>query len=134
MVLPFAVEVMRHLSNGDGALEVQRFITLWIHSRKQRSTFAVDTYFSNGRSVISVQRPLCRHFDISPGGHVPDHKSVLMWMDAFRGKGNVSKERKGPHRGSLEHLKMWNEFVCQVRPVCDKDPTTLLTYSPTKEF
>ncbi|GFX82498.1 hypothetical protein TNCV_2166461 [Trichonephila clavipes] len=35
-------------------------------------------------------------------------------------------------RKPLEHLKMWNELVCQFRPVCDNHPTALLTHSPRK--
>ncbi|GFX11427.1 DUF4817 domain-containing protein [Trichonephila clavipes] len=100
---------------------------LW--SRTQRA-FAVEDYFSNGCSVTAVQRDFRRHFDIPPSGHVPDWKCVLMWMDAFRTTGNVSKEKKGP----LEHLKMGDEFVCQIRPVCDNHPTILLTLSPRKGF
>lgn len=68
---------------------------LW--SRQQRA-FAVEAYFSNARSVIAVQRAFRRHFDIPPRGRVPDRKSVLMWVDAFRGTGNVAKERKGPQK------------------------------------
>ncbi|GFT78123.1 hypothetical protein TNCV_837361 [Trichonephila clavipes] len=34
-------------------------------------------------------------------------------------------------RKSLEHLKIWNEFICQFRLVCDYDPT-ILTCSPRK--
>ncbi|GFX02594.1 hypothetical protein TNCV_728481 [Trichonephila clavipes] len=35
-------------------------------------------------------------------------------MGAFRETGNVSKERQRPSE-TLEHLKMWNEFMCQFR-------------------
>ncbi|GFU58400.1 DUF4817 domain-containing protein [Trichonephila clavipes] len=56
----------------------------------------MEVYFSNGLSVIEVQRTFRRHFDIPPRGRVPDQKCVLMSMDAFRATGNVSKERKGP--------------------------------------
>ncbi|GFX75804.1 uncharacterized protein TNCV_2237761 [Trichonephila clavipes] len=57
---------------------------------------------------------------------------VLMRMDAFKVTGNVSKERKD-FRGPLENPKMWNEFVYQFRPVCDHDPTMLLTHYTRKE-
>ncbi|GFT25004.1 DUF4817 domain-containing protein [Trichonephila clavipes] len=66
---------------------------LW--SSQQRA-FAVEAYFSNGRSVVAVQCAFHRRFGISPRGRVPGRKCVLMWIDAFRATGNVSKERKGP--------------------------------------
>ncbi|GFW47123.1 DUF4817 domain-containing protein [Trichonephila clavipes] len=66
---------------------------LW--SRQQRA-FAVETCFSNGRSVIAMQRVFHSHFDIPPRGRVPDWKCVFIWMDAYRATRNVSKERKRP--------------------------------------
>ncbi|GFV73705.1 hypothetical protein TNCV_4949421 [Trichonephila clavipes] len=89
----------------------------------------MEAYFFNGRSVIAVQRAFPRHFDI-PGGCVPDRKCVLMWIYAFRAMENVSKERKDLRR-PLEHLKMWNEFVCQFISIYDND-LTILTRSPRK--
>ncbi|GFV07187.1 hypothetical protein TNCV_3602051 [Trichonephila clavipes] len=44
---------------------------LW--SRQQRA-FVVQAYFSNGRSVIAMQRAFRHHFDIPPRGYVPDRK------------------------------------------------------------
>ncbi|GFX27051.1 LAM_G_DOMAIN domain-containing protein [Trichonephila clavipes] len=63
-------------------------------SRQQRA-FAVEAYFSNGRSVIGGKLAFRRHFDIPPRGRVPDRKCVLIRMDAFRVMGSVFKERKG---------------------------------------
>ncbi|GFV59043.1 DUF4817 domain-containing protein [Trichonephila clavipes] len=63
---------------------------LW--SRQQRA-FAVETYFSNGRSVIAVQHAFRRYVDIPRRERVPDRKCVLVWVDSFRATGNVSKER-----------------------------------------
>ena len=68
---------------------------LW--SREQRA-FTVEAYFSNGHSIIAVQRAFRRHFDIPPRGRVPDRKSILLWVDAFRESGNVSRKKKGPPR------------------------------------
>ncbi|GFY36528.1 uncharacterized protein TNCV_27341 [Trichonephila clavipes] len=66
-------------------------------SRWQWGVFAVEAYFSNGRSVVVAQRVFLHYFDIPPRSSVPPYgKCVLMWMDAFRATGNVSKERKGP--------------------------------------
>ncbi|GFV75224.1 uncharacterized protein TNCV_3190731 [Trichonephila clavipes] len=79
-----------------------------LRSRQQRA-FTVETYFSNARSVIALQRVFRRHFDIPTRSHVPDQKCVLMWNDAFRATGNVSKERKGPPKtigtpGNMERV------------------------------
>ncbi|GFU39974.1 DUF4817 domain-containing protein [Trichonephila clavipes] len=63
---------------------------------KQQRAFAVEAYFSNGWSVISMQRVFRRQFDILPRGRVLVWKCILMWIDVFRATGNVSKERKGP--------------------------------------
>ncbi|GFV11176.1 uncharacterized protein TNCV_2719191 [Trichonephila clavipes] len=46
--------------------------------------------------MIAAQRAFPRHFNIPPRGRVPDRKCVLMWMDAIREAGNVSKQREGP--------------------------------------
>ncbi|GFV37688.1 hypothetical protein TNCV_2708031 [Trichonephila clavipes] len=43
-----------------------------------------EGYFSNGRSVIGVQRAIRRDFNIPSRGRVADLKSVSMWMDTFR--------------------------------------------------
>ena len=68
---------------------------LW--SREERA-FAVEAYFSNGHAVIAVQRAFRRHFKIPSRGRVPDRKSILLWVDAFKETGSVSKRRKGPTR------------------------------------
>ncbi|GFT48205.1 hypothetical protein TNCV_4022911 [Trichonephila clavipes] len=89
---------------------------------------------SLGWSMIAVQRAFFRHFDILPRGHVPDWKCVLMWMDASEQLGMPPKKGKDLQI-QIEHLTMWNEFVCQFRPVCDNDATLLLLiYSPRKGF
>ena len=38
---------------------------------KVEHAFAVETYFSNGRSIIATQRAFCTHFNIAPHGRVP---------------------------------------------------------------
>lgn len=64
----------------------------------EQRAFAVKAYFSHGHSFIAVQRAFRRHFEIPPRGRVPDRKSILMWVEAFKTTGNVSKRRKGPSR------------------------------------
>ncbi|GFW57591.1 DUF4817 domain-containing protein [Trichonephila clavipes] len=77
---------------------------LW--SSKLR-TLVVEVYFSNGRSVNAVQRSFRHHFDIPPRDRVPDRKCVLMRVDAFRAKINVSKERNGARKtiGAPENVE-----------------------------
>ena len=50
------------------------------------------------RAVIAMQRAFRRHFGIPPRGRVPDRNSILLWVDAFRETGEVSKRRRGPTR------------------------------------
>ncbi|GFT83506.1 hypothetical protein TNCV_232601 [Trichonephila clavipes] len=64
--------------------------------RGSSHAFERDACFSNWWFVNAVQRVFRHHFDIPPPSQVPDRKYVLMWNDAFRETGNVSKERKGP--------------------------------------
>ncbi|GFT63960.1 hypothetical protein TNCV_2314311 [Trichonephila clavipes] len=52
------------------------------------------------------------------------------WMPSEQ-RGMSSKKGKDLRR-PLEHLKKWNEFVCQFRLVCDNDIAILLTRSPKK--
>ncbi|GFT34047.1 hypothetical protein TNCV_4384941 [Trichonephila clavipes] len=61
---------------------------------RQQSAFAVESYFSSGRSAITVQRAYQRLFDIPPRVPVPDRKCVLMSMDAFRATVNVEQARE----------------------------------------
>ncbi|PRD30773.1 UNVERIFIED_CONTAM: hypothetical protein NCL1_25382 [Trichonephila clavipes] len=70
---------------------------LW--SRQQRA-FAVEAYFSNGLSVMAVQRYFLCQFDIPLRSHVPDRKCILMWMNAFRRNGGClqRKERNSKDR------------------------------------
>ena len=88
-----------------------------VWSREERA-FAVETYFSNAHSVIVVQRAFRRHFHLPPRGRVPDRKSILLWVDAFRETGNVSKKRKGPSKTVTTPQK-----VEQVRQSMLQSPT-----------
>ncbi|GFX66400.1 HTH_Tnp_Tc3_2 domain-containing protein [Trichonephila clavipes] len=61
---------------------------------RQQHAFAMETYFTNARSVIAVQHAFRCHFDIPPRGHVPHRKCDLMWVYALRAMGNVSKKKR----------------------------------------
>ncbi|GFV50307.1 hypothetical protein TNCV_622161 [Trichonephila clavipes] len=90
----------------------------------------MEAYYSNGRSVIA--KFLSSSLSYSSTRSCPDRKCVLIWMDSFRATGMSPKKRKDLRR-QLEYLKLWNELVCQFRPVRENDPT-VLTRSPRKEF
>ncbi|GFY17586.1 hypothetical protein TNCV_3519411 [Trichonephila clavipes] len=68
---------------------VEYVVMLW---SKQQRTFAVEAYYSNFRSVITVQRSFRRHIEIPPRSHASDRKCVLKWIDSCKATENVSKE------------------------------------------
>ncbi|GFT64206.1 hypothetical protein TNCV_2200871 [Trichonephila clavipes] len=40
----------------------------------------------------------------------------------------MSPKKGDELREFLKHLKMWNDFLCQYRPICDNDPTICIHY------
>ena len=64
-----------------------------VWSNEQR-TFAVETYFSQSHSIVAVQRAFGTRYQIPPRDRVPDRKSILLWVENFRGTGSVSKKKK----------------------------------------
>ncbi|KAL4712382.1 hypothetical protein ACJJTC_001543 [Scirpophaga incertulas] len=65
---------------------------LW--SREQRA-FAVESFFSNGRSIVAAQRAFRARFEIPPRRLVPGRNSILSWVYSFRECGSVAKPRNG---------------------------------------
>jgi hypothetical protein len=57
--------------------------------------FAVEAYFSNGRSIIATQRAFRVHFNIAPCGRVPGRQSIVSWVNNFRETGDVKKKKPG---------------------------------------
>jgi len=70
-----------------------------VWSNEQRA-FAVETYFSQIHSIVAVQRAFRTRYQIPPQDRVPDRKSILLWVENFRGMGSVSKKRRGRPRTS----------------------------------
>ena len=66
----------------------------------EQHAFAVETYFSRSHSIIAVQRAFRTRYQIPPWDRVPDRKSILLWVENFRGTGSVSKKRRGRPRTS----------------------------------
>lgn len=74
---------------------------------KAERAFAVETYFSNGRSIIATQRAFRTHFNIAPRGRVPGRQSIVSWVNNFRETGDVKKKKNlGFHeqQGQLKTL------------------------------
>ncbi|CAG9585143.1 unnamed protein product [Danaus chrysippus] len=53
---------------------------LWF--REQRA-FAVESFFSNGRSLVTTQRAFRARFEIPPHRLVPGRNSILSWFNLF---------------------------------------------------
>ena len=64
----------------------------------EERSFAVETYFSNGYSVIATQRAFRRRFNIAPSGRVPDRKSIVTWVTTFRQTSSTTRRRTGVPR------------------------------------
>ena len=75
-----------------------------VWSNEQR-TFAVETYFSRSHSIAAVQRTFRTRYQIPPRDRVLDRKSILLWVENFRGTGNVSKKKEEDGHGPLEHQR-----------------------------
>ena len=62
---------------------------------KLERAFAVEAFFSSGRSIVAMQRAFRRHFNIAPRGCVPGRQSIISWVNNFRETGNVKKKKPG---------------------------------------
>ena len=68
---------------------------LW--TREHRA-FAVEAYFSNGRSIVATQRAFRARFNISPRSPIPGRNLILSWVTAFQETGSVVKRILGAVR------------------------------------
>ena len=62
---------------------------------KLERAFAVEAFFSSGRSIVATQRAFRRHFNIAPRGHVPGRQSIVSWVNNFRKTGDVKEKYAG---------------------------------------
>ena len=54
--------------------------------------FAVEQFFfRNNDSFVTVQRLFRRQFNVARDGAIPDHNTVLRWVESFRTIGSVMK-------------------------------------------
>lgn len=61
-------------------------------SNAQRA-FAVEAIIRNDDSVVMALHAFHTQFQIPPRVTVPDHKSIVLWIENFRGIGSVVKKR-----------------------------------------
>lgn len=62
---------------------------------KVERAFAVEAYFSSGRSIIATQRAFRTRFNIAPRGRVPGRQSIVLWVNNFRETGDLKKKKPG---------------------------------------
>lgn len=51
--------------------------------------FAVEHFFKNNESVVTVQRLFRQRFNVARDGPIPDRRSIQRWVTAFRTTGSV---------------------------------------------
>ena len=95
---------MELVSLEKGHPEVSFFLGLVTVMRwsKEERAFAVEAYFSNGRSIIATQRAFRTRFNIRTGAPLPSRQSIALWVNTFRVGGNVEKNTRDLQRAS-EH-------------------------------
>lgn len=55
--------------------------------------FAVEQFFRNNDSVVTVQRLFRQKFNVERRGAVPNRNTLLRWVTAFRSTGSVMKKK-----------------------------------------
>ena len=61
------------------------------HWNAERRVFAVEQFFRNSDSVVTVQRLFRRKINVERRGAIPDRNTILRWVEAFRTTGSVTK-------------------------------------------
>ena len=76
-----------------------RLVTAVRWSKEERA-FALEAYFSNGRSIIATQRAFLTRFNIRTATPLPGLQSIALWINTFRVSGNVEKNTRDLQRAS----------------------------------
>jgi hypothetical protein len=84
-------EGFRHLLVDSFNCAVSVAMMLWT---LQHQVFVFENYIET-RSVIAVHHHFCIQFTVERHGNIPDHNTILRWVEAFRATGSVMK-RKPP--------------------------------------
>ena len=61
---------------------------------KEHRVFIVESYFSNGKSVIVALRKFRQHFKMKTFDTVPNRKTVIRWVTKFRTEGTLTKSKR----------------------------------------
>jgi hypothetical protein len=59
--------------------------------------FAVETYLKNNESSITMQRIFCCHFGLKRHKKVPDHQTIVGWVEQFRTTPSCLKNKSPGH-------------------------------------
>ena len=60
------------------------------HWNVEHRVFAVEQFFRNSDSVVTVQRLFRRKFNVVRRGAIPDRNTIILrWFEAFRTTGSV---------------------------------------------
>jgi len=61
------------------------------HWNVEHSVFAVEQFFRNSDSVVTVQRLFRRKFNVEHRSAIPDRNTILRWVEPFRTTESVMK-------------------------------------------
>ncbi|KFM72325.1 hypothetical protein X975_10976, partial [Stegodyphus mimosarum] len=65
------------------------------HSCTNELSFRVYSYFKNNGSVFATQRLFRQHFNLGRHGKVPDGRTIVRWVSAFRTTDSVCDGKPG---------------------------------------
>ena len=68
------------------------------HRNVEHRVFAVEQFFRNSDSVVTVQRLFRRKFNVERRGAIPDRSTILRWVEVFRTTGSVMKSKPSGKR------------------------------------
>jgi len=55
-----------------------------VHWNVENRVFAVEQFFWNSDSVVTIKRLLRRKFNVERRGAIPDRNTILRWVEAFK--------------------------------------------------
>uniref|UniRef100_A0A0A9YLJ5 Transposable element Tc3 transposase n=1 Tax=Lygus hesperus TaxID=30085 RepID=A0A0A9YLJ5_LYGHE len=65
----------------------------------EHRVFVYDAFVKNNESVVAVQRAFRIRFNVPRRGAIPDRKTIIKWVNAFRTTGVITKQKPpGPAR------------------------------------
>ena len=76
------------------------------HWNVEHRVFAVEQFFRNSDSVVTVRRLFRQKFDVERQGAIIDRNTILRWVEAFSTTGSVMKRK--PPGLQLCRKKCWS--------------------------